>query len=510
MNEHFSRFKKQAFAIRFIKAFLLAVACGGLVAGVCWLLTKREIWTLKPTVCFLLGGGTFLLFGVAGFFLFRISDRKLAQRLDSQYNLQERVQTSLAYKDQIGTIYDMQRKDADTVIASIGKKRLSFKSLWALVVGAVIGLGALISAFIVPIKVTPPIEIPEEEFAITEIQVTAMDELIKYVENSKMQEPYKGNVVTALGELLTQLQDATTVTQKNTALEKAVDEIYWQTDQSSIAVEVMDSLWYYEIESVKLIAKSLNYYDWAKGSEWEDFSDELKELRISFIHEQSGAEEKDEALMATETGELLARTRTSVNQTITRFSANGGDDALFVGLRRLVDSNESYDNGTHLYGLGKLAELAESLGYETLQKELDATLSSVGSEIFKSLGQHKTNTDTGEYAMTKLKELFGYSLPRFKRPNFYEVLQEDGGEEEESGSGNAGIGDGAVYGSDDLVYDPLTNTYVEYGTILDKYYQKVFGKLDGEGYTDEEKEALEKYFAILYGGFDTKGDNGNE
>jgi len=48
--------------------------------------------------------------------------------------------------------------------------------------------------------------------------------------------------------------------------------------------------------------------------------------------------------------------------------------------------------------------------------------------------------------------------------------------------------------------------YVEYGVILDKYYKLMFGKLENGQYTDEEKKAIEKYFDILYGGFDNKNE----
>ena len=37
----------------------------------------------------------------------------------------------------------------------------------------------------------------------------------------------------------------------------------------------------------------------------------------------------------------------------------------------------------------------------------------------------------------------------------------------------------------------------------------MFGKLQNGNYTDEEKLAMEKYFDILYGGFD-EGDTENE
>ena len=118
------------------------------------------------------------------------------------------------------------------------------------------------------------------------------------------------------------------------------------------------------------------------------------------------------------------------------------------------------------------------------------------------MDDYKVNTNEGENAVTQICNLFNISRPAFKRPYLYDSDSFEGIEDD--GLGMGGIGGGAVYGSDDLVYDPNTNTYVEYGEILEKYYQAMIDKTFGEGYTKEEKEALEKYFAILYGGFENE------
>ena len=75
--------------------------------------------------------------------------------------------------------------------------------------------------------------------------------------------------------------------------------------------------------------------------------------------------------------------------------------------------------------------------------------------------------------------------------------------------GGGGIGTGTEYGSDDLVLDPYTNTYVPYGVVLERYYELMFGGLLSGDYTEEEKDAMDKYFAILYGGFG-KGEKTDE
>ena len=135
------------------------------------------------------------------------------------------------------------------------------------------------------------------------------------------------------------------------------------------------------------------------------------------------------------------------------------------------------------------------------------------SIIFKSLSDHKVNTDTGEYAVTRICNLFGYKAPAFERPRLINSSIDSDGGNDEGGGGGGAIGGGATFGSDDLVYDPNTGEYVEYGEILARYYAIMYGKVDAGAYTEEEKTALEKYFAILQDGFpDEKeeGENENE
>lgn len=505
MNEHFIKFKRKAFVLRLVESVLLGLAFGGLLAGASLFLSNFGIWSLQPIFAVAFGVAGFLGAGACGYLILRTPSKKIAQRLDKEFGLRERVQTAIAYENKEGVIYDLQRKDADESIAKVAKKRLSLKTLWAYIACACIGLGTMASAFFIKPKIEEPPVIPDEEFAITEIQIAAMEELIVYVQNSEMQSPYKENVATALTDLLGELKQATTMPQKNEALKKAVDEIYKQTDDSSVAVELMNALWTYESSSAKQLAKTLNYYDWTKEHEWEDFSTALSDFRTSFIHADTLVENPDKEKMARETGELLIRLESGVTQSLTRV---GGQetDTLCAQVKRFAVADETYGNGTHLYGFAVLGEKAETLGYEMVQKELDATFSAIAPEIFKGLKEHRANTDTGEYAMTKLKELFGYSLPRFERPNFYESTEDAPEIGDGEGNGGAGIGDGAVYGSDDLVLDPMTNKYVEYGTILERYYKLMFGKVEDGDYTEQEKEAMEKYFAILYGGFEEKGE----
>lgn len=506
MGENFLKFKKKAFTVRLIKSILLGLAVGMLLSGIFLLLFKFEVIKAEPILSLPIGIGAFLLAGGGAYLVLHTSDKSIAKRLDEEFALSEKVQTMLAYQTEEGTIYDLQRKDANESLSVIPVKRLKFKRLWVYVLSFVLGATSLAAGFLFSPITTPPPPQPEEAFELTDIQKAAMEELILYVENSAMTSPYKENVATSLKDLLSKLEQATLASQKDVALKASMEYIYKQTDESSTAVELMDALWSSESENVQRLAETLNYYEWQKSDEWRSFSNEMTNLRTSFIHADTVEENPDEIKMAQDTGVLLSRIESNVEISLTRAGV-ADEDNLSVQLKRFASANETYSDGTHLYGCAVLSGMAETLGYEKTQKELDATFAALGSEIFRALEQHSANTGTGEYAMTKLNELFLCGLPKFERPNFYAASEgDDPTGDGEEGGGGAGIGDGAVYGSDDLVLDPITNTYVEYGTILDKYYALMFSKVQDGDYTEQEKEAMEKYFAILYGGFEEEGE----
>jgi hypothetical protein len=509
MGETFRKFKRKAFGIRLAKSLMAGLALGLAIFGACHLLLKFEVIPLTRVKAILIAAGAGALLGVLLFLLLRVTDRRLARQLDEQYRLSEKVRTMLEFGDKEGAIYELQRRDTEESLAAIRKKRVKFKRLWLYILCLVLG-GAVFAAsffFSPPPPEEPPV-VPPEPFAITDMQIAAMEELIAYVKSSEMESPYRENVAASLSTLLDELRAVTNVNERDEALSKAVDAIHAETDASSTAVELMNELWKCDAESTQLLARTLNYYEWPKADEWDKFNSRLTDFRTSLRHAGETAEETtdetaekpDPATMLTDTKMLLTKIGSHIPSSLTR-SGISPEDSLSVVLTRLASANETTEGGSRLYGLTVIAA-GESYDYSGMQRELDATVATLNGELYRSLSRHKANTGTGEYAMTRLAELFGCTLPAFERPQFFGSDEDSGTIGDDSSGGVGGIGSGTEYGSDDLVYDPYTNSYVEYGTILDKYYALMFGKLQGDEYTEEEKKALEKYFEILYGGFD--------
>jgi hypothetical protein len=181
-------------------------------------------------------------------------------------------------------------------------------------------------------------------------------------------------------------------------------------------------------------------------------------------------------------------------------------DPLYIALYRLATADEENADGTRFYGLSKLSEMLPFDGLEAVERKIGETAKAISTDLYAALLKNKANTATGEMAVLRLARILGTELPAFERPVFNDTSS--GGSDEETGTGGA-ISGGTEYGSDDLVYDPYTNTYLPYGEVLDRYYALMLGSVENGNHTEKERLALLKYFSILYGGFE-EGENSDE
>ena len=74
------------------------------------------------------------------------------------------------------------------------------------------------------------------------------------------------------------------------------------------------------------------------------------------------------------------------------------------------------------------------------------------------------------------------------------------------GSGGLGTGE-VIYGSNDLVFDPDTNTYRPYGELLNEYFAKANEQITDGKTSDKITDAAEEYFAKLFGSSAGNDDN---
>ena len=504
MSNLFTRIKLKKICSAVIKSVLLGLSAGMAAFAIpliIFKLTKSDytlpILILASLTTAFCTGAIFLLFKVRG-------TLKLARSLDRNFALNEKVQTMIEYRKETATMYQLQRDDAKAALKKVSKQATKERGFIICFTAALAGIALMVSAFVVQPPKEPPEPIETVPFEVSATQITALEELSKRVRASNMYEPYRENVAVAIDTMIDELKVATTTAQRDASINTALINILKQTDDSSAACEFIVALWGFESRPAKELAKALNYYD---SNVFDNYQDFLLAFEVPKTTTNEDGEVED--VPEEERREALATALQECAKSIqlALIEANPPtDNDLYLELIALAPSTldpvpaAATDNDS--YNLYSLISIIEFVGYEQSYAKLDILIQTAYPKLVDAMNQHKASTDTGENAVTQICSLFGMARPAFERPNLYE--SSTGDDEGGGGPGMGGIGNGTVYGSDDLVYDPNSNTYVEYGVILDKYYELMFNKTLGESYTKEEKDALEKYFAILYNGFDNK------
>ena len=235
MQKDFDKFKKRVWLHLTISCAAVA-AMTGLFAVLAVLLPCRlfGITIFWPIYLGIALGGVVIGGGITFLFL-RTNDKKIAQRLDNELSLNERVSTALAFNSLEGEMYAVQREDAASALSRLPVKSLSFKHL---IVTAICGVLALVMVVAVPVVgiAVPPVfaetqqpddgdktEPPRE---VTDWEWHALDDLIAYVQNSKKaDEASKTAMLTQLNGLKNVLLDGVSQSSLKNFVESCVTGI---------------------------------------------------------------------------------------------------------------------------------------------------------------------------------------------------------------------------------------------------------------------------------------------
>ena len=502
MSERFLELKRRLLLIRLIAASAVGLALGLAVGGAAVLLSRLELTGFAPIWALPIGIVAFVLGGAPIWFFKKKSDGDVAAELDRRFGLGERTQTMLQYKDERGAIIALQKEDTQRALNELPEGSVRLRGLPFYIIAVALGAAMLVFSLVYRIPEEPPVELPPEPFSITEIQIAATEELIAYVSSSSMASPHRENAAEAITDMLTLLMAATTVPERDEALGLAFGKLAEITDLSSSAIEILEPIWDGGDALSEKLATALSFYSWTVGSEWDDFSAGMASVRAGLIPLEAVSDSPDPEKLKSDTLSLVSGFWNDVATSLGR-SEVAPEDPLMAALLRFGLAEDELAEGGRLYGIGALVAAAENMDYAEIQSTLDASFYKLNLELFRAAEEQYESVSVGEYAITRISEIFDFPHPTLARPSFNKKGSNTGADigGDESGGGGGGIGEGTVYGSDDLVLDPNTGELVEYGTILQRYYDLMFGKVSEGGYTDEQKAALEKYFEILYGGF---------
>ena len=502
MKLNFLKFKAKSARIGTISAVLAGASAGLAAFGISLLLSKLALLDFEPIISLPIGALVALIVGAVLFFVFKKSDRRLAMELDRIFGLNEKVQTMVQYEEDNSEMLELQRQDAESSRATVGVKAYKPGRLWMYFVALILGAALTVTSVVVENRrdYVPPEEVIP--FELSAMKERGLEELIKYVEESEMEELYRASVADTLKKLLADLKVTKTEPEMKAHLSEAMALILLTTYDSSSSAEILDALWDSGDKLVRELARTLDTSEWSEP-DWGDYADKLAAFKTQIIGSaEAEADSSDEGILW-----RLDSLSLKVGLALPK-SGIQTDDAIYSALIKLVSDGEYVADGQRFHGLTGVVKKGSGLSNEELLAMIEATFTGMSNEIFSAIEQKKINTNVGEYALTKLSTLFLVPLPEFERPAFVKNGADGNGgsdsggkdEEENGGGSSGGVGMGSVYGSDDLVLNPLTGEYVKYGELLDAYFAVMEAKISEGNYTELQKEAIRKYFALLYGG----------
>lgn len=496
MKEQFSRLKRGYIVSAAIISAAIGLSCGMCAAGAVLLALKLSKIIINPAYYALIGVGVALAaFGIA-FILLKPTDKKTAERLDKVHDLKDRVSTALAFGGQDSDVLSVQREDTAEKLKEITAEKPNFKKILCLAVAFALSLSLFVCSLCLPYKSEQPPVVPppppvvdDNAFALSDFQEAAVEEITQTIQNSHISEGVKGDIAQNLAGLLTSLR---AITRK--------DEM-----QRTVAASIVSCDALLRAECTYFAAGNALYEGGSKqlataialGTEFYKRYPMAEPVNLSDFY--AGCRENSEAQFAAtlddmqeEAAGLLALYDSAPADYSDFVAAAGG------GLAMAQDSALKTILSDFCSALGEAASAQADMRGTALKSAFDSFAYSLAGE----LSSQAYNLAAGNYIYTALSTAFTVPASMINIPSWNlgeTVGAGDTGDEEHGG----GFGDGdQVYGSDDEIYDPLTQKYVKYGEILQRYYDIVQEFLNGGTLTEEQASMVRAYFNILYGGLE--------
>ncbi len=470
MSKGFLKFKRKMRAGVILRALLAGISLGVTVFAVQWLIAKLLAAQPDYITMGLTGAGAAL---VAIGLLLAIcwpTDRRVARKLDNKLQLNEKVQTMVAFRNDDTDMILMQRENADSILQQIPAKKMRSKSAWLILIAPVLAAACLTGAIVVnAMDAQPPQPTqPDSSWSFYEIYKVRLNEVIEYVRTSQMDQVPKDGVVAQLQALYKQLEGIRKESLMKEAVVNTISRIHEIVKDHNSYHKLVDSMNKSASESVKQLAIGIRSLDGVS------ITAQIEKVRASFG--ETGR---------ADTAGLLA---SSLTQAVTD-SQMPAEDPMAAALRTLAE---------------ELAAVTD----ETTDEELDAIFAEAEESLKAAVIQPKTNETVETEAINRLMSIFGISRDMVSEDVLDDFTDSeldgkpsDKEEEEENGSIQGGIGKGEnQFGSDDTIYDPFTESWVSYGEVLARYNSIMLEYVTGDQASDEIEQLLTFYYTLLADG----------
>ncbi len=479
-NDGFGRFKKKLRRLAWIKSLILGLSCGFLASSGIIIYQKMTTVSPDPILYIPIGAGVALVSGLVAFAIMRPSIKKIAQKLDHELALDEKVQTMLAYQDQQEDMLVLQREDANERLMNTPMRAVRDKYLWLSVILPVLACALITTAVILPVKAVeppPPVEEePDTPFELSSWQEAALLELIEEVKASEMEDTPKAASVGQLEGLLETLRVTATETEMKTHVIDVIRALNQIIRDHNSAVIFYRYLAVSEYEPVKGIAMSMEM--------------------ISGLEAKEALQDARETLRIDDVNEPMTAFISAVSEALAQMQKDGLPEQDHIGQAFLALTAQ----------LAEIGKQADDYTRDWVQARIDEAFTQAADDVSDALYVQYINREVKNNTVARLMEIFSITedeLPaeeQVQLPSKDDEPEDDDGDEEDKGS-EGGIGNMEVlFGSDDVIFDPLKNEYVKYGDVINDYYAAVSEKIIDGKIPDTLEQYITDYFTTLYDG----------
>lgn len=449
MEDNFKRLKKTFYIHAAVKSAACGLSAAMVAVAVILLCLKLNAVYINPAYYVLVAVAVAAATGGLAFLFFRPNDKKIAKRLDCDYGLSERAKTMVAFENVTGEVVEMQRRDAQAKLAAVSSKDVKFKRFLPVAVAFVLSLALLFTGAFIPGKSVKA----DDNFTMDKWQVTALENLIKTVENSEMEITPKALTVGELKSLTVEIKDIEKESEMKTLVIGAIVAVDKITADANTYPEISEALI-------------------AAGEDMKPLGEAFKSLSSSAIRAVIESFASSDSSAAYSAGIVAAVALAGVSGDELSPALLSLSDGLLTGDSQIVSQSA--------------AEIAAAVVKQGVNGDVCVTVIKRLMDIFK-------------ISASELPELENYG-------------KKNGADEEDKPNGdkdegvNGGVGDGNVnWGGDAEIYDPDEGR-VKYGEVIDAYNARLL-ELQAMGIISEEdlKNILD-YFDVLYGAKDKPED----
>lgn len=471
MSEGFLKIKKRLLVKAFVKSGIFALSLAILTFSAILLTQKLTTNSFNLTQPIIFGGASLLIgFGLMLLILYP-RNKSVAKKLDKEFSLGEKTQTMLEFIEDEADMSVIQREDTNSRLLAISPAAFKEKRLILHIIAPVLAIAILIPAILVPLKaVTPPNANQEEpEYNATDWQKAAVIELIEYVTNSKLEDKPKEEVVASLEALLLSLDTPRPESELHAYVIGVIIDVNASIDSVNTYNEIALALLESENEYVKNLAAALG------SLQSITVKQELDHIKSKIT--------KDE--ISAVAGEIGAR--------LSPVAIVDGDTLYPAFIKFAEDYTYISDN---------MSSYTDAWISNNISGAHDTIYGSISVEL---LCQYE-NDVVRKHVIKRLVEIFNIPdelIPEDVKISLgtvggdYEYGEQD--KDEHLNSGGYGNAD-QLFGSNDTIYDPETNTHVSYGEVLNAYYAKVKEQLLAGSASDTLAAFIDAYFSSLYDG----------